>query len=229
MKRRRLNGDKIDLIDFAFTILKAKSFADLGGVWRVEGGYTFYALDVFQPNKGVLVDTSPIPTVMNRLKKYPKLKFVHGNFGDTSHAREVGPVDAIFLFDVLLHQVDPDWDLVLDMYAPQARILVIYNQQWIGSATTRLLELGEEGYFHNVPHSRGEHPYDDLFKKLDEPHPQYHNRLWRNVHNIWQWGITDEALQSKIKTLGFKMQYYRNCGRFGELPNFENHAFVFSR
>jgi hypothetical protein len=40
---------KLDLIDFAFTLQGALSFSDLGGVWGVDGGYTFYALEKFNP------------------------------------------------------------------------------------------------------------------------------------------------------------------------------------
>ena len=29
--------------------------------------------------------------------------------------------------------------------------------------------------------------------------------------------------------IGYTMQYFKNCGQFGHLPDVENHAFVFSR
>jgi hypothetical protein len=35
---------KLDMIDFVLNRLRVQSFADLGGVWGVEAGYTFYAL-----------------------------------------------------------------------------------------------------------------------------------------------------------------------------------------
>jgi hypothetical protein len=44
------------------------------------------------------------------------------------------------------------------------------------------------------------------------------------VHNIWQWGITDDDLVEKMQSLGFERVHYENCGRFGTLPNTENHA-----
>ena len=103
-------------------------------------------------------------------------------------------MDAIFLFDVLLHQVAPDWDTILEMYAKNVRVLGIYNQQWTGSDTTvRLLDLGEKEYFRNVPVDPTNETYKGLFTKLDQKHP-YADRLWRDVHSIWQWGITDDDL-----------------------------------
>lgn len=226
---RKILQDKVDIIDQAFSSLDIESFADLGGVWRVEGGYTFHALDKHKVKDAALVDTHLTPTVVNRAKSYPQLRLINGNFGSQEVADKVGRVDAVLLFDVLLHQVAPDWDAILETYAKNVRALVIYNQQWTGSGSNvRLLDLGEEEYFRNVPHKRRQENYKNLFDKLDEIHPE-HDRPWRDVHHIWQWGITDTDLESKVGELGFKLLHKKNCGRFGRLPNFENHAFIFAR
>jgi hypothetical protein len=224
-----LDKNKLEIIDFAFNFNKARSFADLGGVWGVNGGYTFYTLDKHNITEGVLVDTHPTEPMLERSKKYPQLRYIQGNFGDSQIAEQVRQVDAIFLFDVLLHQVSPNWDKILDLYAPQTKCLVILNQQWIGGGSTvRLLDLGEESYFENVPVTRAEGPYLSLFQKLDQKHPD-HDRTWRDVHHIWQWGITDDDLEAKVESLGFRRQYYKNCGPFGYTKKFENHAFVFTK
>jgi hypothetical protein len=226
---RRIVNDKVDIIDQAFSSLRIESFADLGGVWRVEGAYTFHALDKYRVKDAVLVDTHPTPTVVARAKSYPQLRLIKGSFGDQAVVDEVGRVDAVFLFDVLLHQVSPDWDTILEMYAKNVNSLLIYNQQWTGSNTTvRLLDLGEKEYFRNVPATRYNKAYRNLFEKLDQKHPD-HDKPWRDVHHIWQWGITDADLESKIAQLGFKLVYKKECGRAFRLPNFENHAFIFSR
>lgn len=220
--------DKIDLIDQAFSSFGVHSFADLGCVWGVEGGYTFHALDKHKVTDAVMVDTTFTPIVTDRAKEYPQLRLINGSFGDQSVVDQVGNVDAVFLFDVLLHQVAPDWDTILEMYAKNIRVFVIYNQQWTGSDTTvRLLDLGEEEYFRNVPSDPKQEPYKNLFKKLDEPHPHAGGRLWRDVHSIWQWGITDDDLESTAARLGFKLRYKKWGGKWGE--NFENQAFIFSR
>jgi hypothetical protein len=226
---RRIDNDKVNVIDQAFSSLPIETFADLGGVWGVEGAYTYHALDTHPVKDAVLVDTHMTPTVVGRAKSYPQLRLIDGNFGSQAIVDEVGGVDAVFLFDVLLHQVSPDWDTILEMYAKNVRSLLIYNQQWTGSKTTvRLLDLGEKEYFRNIPHTRYHKVYKNLFDKLDQKHPD-HDRPWRDVHHIWQWGITDADLESKIARLGFKLVYKKECGRFGLLPNFENHAFIFTR
>jgi len=225
----KLNQNKLDMLDFAFSSFHLHSFADLGGIWGVDGGYTFYLLDKYQLANAALIDTHPTEVVTRRSKSYPQLRFIKGNFGNETVVSQVGQVDAVLLFDVLLHQVDPNWDRILEMYAPLSRVLIIYNPQWVGSnLTVRLLDLGEDEYFNNVPHNRTDPPYDSLFQKLDQKHPD-HDRMWRDVHHIWQWGITDAALQDKFESLGFRMQFFKNCGMFGNLKNFEDHAYVFTK
>ncbi|HEX7323122.1 MAG TPA: class I SAM-dependent methyltransferase [Mycobacterium sp.] len=219
--------DKIDVIDQAFSSFGVQSFADLGGIWGVEGAYTFHALDRYKVTDAVLVDTNISETVAASAKNYPQLRLINGNFGSQAVVDQVGRVDAIFLFDVLLHQVAPDWDIILELYAKNVRVFVIYNQQWTGSDTTvRLLNLGEKEYFRNVPADPKQEPYKNLFKKLDQKHP-FADRTWRDVHSIWQWGITDHDLESTAARLGFKPVYKKWGGKFGE--NFENQAFIFAR
>lgn len=221
---RLLLQDKLNLIDLAFEAYDAKTFADLGGVWRVEGGYSFYAASKHGAT-GHLVDTHPTERVRKIAARWPQVALVEGSFGDPAVAQVVSGADVLFLFDVLLHQVRPDWDEILRMYAG-ARIILIYNQQWTGPETVRLTDLGESDYFLNTPHRRDEPPYDSLFDKLDEPHPDHGGRTWREVHHVWQWGITDRSLLSALWDLGYRLEHFKDCGRFGTLPRFENHAML---
>lgn len=221
-----LMKEKTDLIDYICKIEGARSFADLGGVWRIHAGYTFYALREWPIERAYLVDTGSTPRVMLKRMLYPRLKLIKSNFGDASVPRAIGPVDTIFLFDVLLHQVAPNWDDILRMYAKTTRSFIIYNQQYIGSKTVRLLDLGEEEYFRNVPHPREQEEYRLLFSRLDQMHPE-HKRPYRDIHNIWQWGITDQDLVRVLREEGFEQVLYKNHGMWGNLKNFEGHAFVF--
>jgi len=203
----------------------------------VSTSHTFYALERYRPTRGVLVDTDVLPWVETRARRFPNLEVVTGNFGDEAVAERVGEVDAVFLFDTLLHQVAPNWDEVLKLYAPRTRSFLIYNPQWTGERTVRLLELGEDEYFRNVPHARedptptgpdGEPLYGSLFNRLDELNSQ-HGRLWRDVHNIWQWGIVDDDLVSTMSRLGFSLRSEASFGPFKSLERFERRAFVFER
>jgi hypothetical protein len=219
--------DKVEIIDQAFSSFGVQSFADLGAVRTKEGAYTFHALDNYPANYAALVDSDLPPTLIECAKRYPQLHLINGDFGSRAVVDQIGRVDAIFLFDVLLHQVAPDWSTTLEMYAKNVRVLGIYNQQWTGTDTTvRLLDLGEKEYFRRVPVDPKSETYEGLFDKLDQKHP-YADALWRDVHSIWQWGITDEDLVSTAARLGFKLVYMKWCGNLGE--HFENKAFIFAR
>jgi hypothetical protein len=225
------NQDKREVIDYAYERLGSRlmSFADLGGVWGVDGAYTLYTLQHFGAARAVLVDSNFTDKVVEFARAFPALSLVRGNFGDRAIESQLGNVDVIFLFDVLLHQVKPDWDDILAMYAPHTRVFVIYNQQFVGSdKTVRLLDLGREEYLANVPADPNLPPYSTLFEKMYEIHPE-HGRIWRDVHNVWQWGIVDRDLIACLDRLGFTMQLYKNCGQWGQLKNIQNHAFVFQR
>jgi hypothetical protein len=231
----RVRSDKIQLIDHAYEHcdLGSGSFADLGGVWGVNGAYTFYILRNHRPKSAFLVDTHFNDVVTKKSKSFPNLTLVRGNFGEESVANQVGDVDAVIMFDVLLHQVKPDWNVVLRSYAKHTGCFIILNQQWVGSKTTiRLLDLGREEYLKNVPHSPKIQIYKDLFDKMYEMNHD-HNRIWRDIHAVWQWGITDDDLLRTMAELGFKKVYYKSLGNFrtlhGTLKNFEDHAFVFQR
>lgn len=226
---KNFNFDKKELIDFPFQRIKPKpdSFADLGGVWGIDAAYTFYAIDRYEIASAFLVDTDFTDTVLYKSPKYGNLTLINRNFGDSTVLRKLGKVDAIFLFDVLLHQVKPDWDEILEMYSSVTNCFVVFNPQFTNSEkTVRLMDLGDDGYFKNVPYDKDHPVYKELFEKMYEIHPK-HNRIWRDIHNVWQWGITDCDLSTRMTDLGFSLQYYKNCGQWGHLKNFQSHAFVF--
>ncbi len=223
------NGNKKLLIDraFAHSSRRSSSFADLGGIWKVNGAYTFYALQNFEVEQAWLVDTHFSEASRRKSLGHPNLKLVESNFGDAAIAERIGEVDAVFLFDVLLHQVAPDWDELLSLYAKRTKQFLICNPQWTGPGETlRLLDLERDEYFRQIPGRVQQQLYRELFEKMHETHPT-HNRPWRDVHHFWQWGITDQALIAKMRELGFEMTFYKNFGRFGSLPNFESHGFLF--
>jgi hypothetical protein len=223
---RLLLADKKQVIDFAFRRFGVRSFADLGGVWRVEGGYTFYALREHPIERAYLIDTDVTPLVEDRARGRRDLTILPRNFGDPEVPGIIAPVDAVLLFDVLLHQVRPDWNEILAMYAPATRLFVIVNPQYTGGPETiRLLDLGREEYLRIVPRTES---HRSVLERLEEIHPAY-GRPYRDIHNVWQWGIVTEDLRARMAGLGFREAYFRDNGRWGRLREFRNCAFVFAR
>lgn len=222
-----LQAPKRGVIDRCFEAFACDSFADLGGVWAVEGGYSCYAAYVHRPSRGVIVDDDLSDEFRRRAKRLPNLEAIRGNFGDPSMPHRVGRVDALFAFDILLHQVAPDWDELLGMYAPHCSVVAIVQPQWNGTETVRLLDLGEEEYRSVVPDGDSA-TYDDLFKRLDEVNER-RQRPWRDVHDIWQWGIDDESLVGVMEGLGFSCRFHSNNGPWRGSDSFHEGAFIFVR
>jgi hypothetical protein len=221
-----LHGIKKRAIDAGFERASVRSFADLGGVWAVEGGYTFYAAEKHGVERAALVDAEPTAAVIDRARSFPAVDLIRGNFGSADVVEQVGEVDAVLLFDVLLHQVAPDWDEVLRMYAPRTKAFVIVDPQYVeADRTVRLLDLGPAEYERITP---SQPAYDAVRDRLDEPSADG-SRPNRDIHNIWQWGIVEADLRAIMADLGFELVYYEDAGVWQGQPAFENRAFVFMR
>lgn len=225
-----VNREKLRLIDRTFSSYfpGARSFADLGGIWKVNAAYSRYSLKKFPVDRGILVDTD-IPSELNkRLRRYRKLEVVQGDFGDQAIVDRIGHVDVIYFFDVLLHQANPDWDRIISRYAKNCPCFVIYNQQLIrGDETIRLTDLPFEEYVELTSRFREEF-CRYVYEHRNEIHPKFH-KPWKDIHTIAQWGITDSRLRGLMQELGYREVYFENHGMFVDLPAFENHAFVFKR
>ena len=217
---------KLRALDVAADRLNARTFADLGAVWAVQAGYAF-ALAARPGTENVaVVDDDITPEVRRRAASRPNITLIEGNFGDPAVADQIGDTDATVMFDVLLHQVAPDWDAVLAMYAPRTRCFVLAGP-WYTAArrTVRLLDLGEAEYVASVP---VQEINDGLFDRLDETHPR-RDRPWRDVHDIWQWGITDDDLRARMDELGFALAHFEDAGPWRDLTRFNDRAYVFAR
>jgi hypothetical protein len=220
-----LSALKRAAIDAAFARPEVRSVADLGGVWAVDAGYSFHALEQHAPERAVLVDDDITPAVRERAAGFAQLELLEQNFGLERTPADVGPVGVVLLFDVLLHQVAPDWDEILRRYAPHAQAFAIVNPMWVGPATVRLVDLGEARYREVVPPQAN---LDELFAHLDEENPR-RGRPWRDVHDVWQWGITDADLRATMAGLGFTPAWSERTGPWRGLPDFEELGYVFAR
>lgn len=220
---QRLLPLKLRAIDHAFERLGCETVADLGGVWGVDAGYALYAADRHGARRVVICDDDFTPPVLERERRDGRVELVQGGFGTPEVAERVGSVDAILMLDVLLHQVRPDWDEILAMYAERARCLVLAGPWWNGDETVRLLELGRERYLEAVPMRELHEPIMDRLNELNERR----GRPWRDCHDIWQWGITDADLRATAADLGLRLAYHENAGRWRGLEDFDDCSYVF--
>lgn len=222
------DSDKFRLIRRAFTdvVPHAESFADLGGVWKVDAAYTIETMKRFRPKRGYLIDTDIAGPLYQRLREIPNLTTMREDFTKEDVISSLGTLDAVFLFDVLLHQANPSWKEVLRRYSSVASCMIIYNQQFTrGAATVRLTDLPYDEYVSLVP-VRNTGIYRYVYDHATEIHPEY-NKPWKDIHNIFQWGITDADLRATMENLGYKQVFFKNYGQFSNLEFFENHGFIF--
>jgi len=216
--KNRLVQSKLELIDECFKNDKTiSSFVDLGGAWQVHGGYTFYILSKYPIKKACLVDDNVLEPVKASAVDYPQLKLIETNFGSSN---AITKTDVILFFDILLHQVNPDWDKMLEMYAPKTKYFLIHNPQFNNNTTVRLLDLGKDEYFNQCPKLTNNVHYNKLFTEQEHE--------VRDIHNIWQWGITDKDLQDVMTNLGFELTYTIEGNNWGE-TKFKSRGFIFKK
>ncbi len=214
-----IRGSKARLIDFAVERFGVRSIVDLGACWGVDGGYTFHAVRQHGLGRAVIVDGVITDGTRKTAAEHPQVQLIQGALGDPKIAELVGQVDAAILFDVLLHQVDPDWDELLELYSERAETLIIYNQGWLGSDTIRLVDFDVDTYIRRVPHSDPER-LRSWYQRLDE-HCEQESKPWRDVHYFWQWGITAADLVAAIWRLGYRVEVMRNMGGWRGFPDWE--------
>lgn len=208
----RLRPQKTALIDWAVRTYEIKSIADLGGCWGVHGGYTIRAVMNHPLTRAVLVDGNITDDTRRRAAKYPQVELVEGALGDDAVIERVGKVDAAIMFDILLHQVDPDWPDLLAKFSATTDTLIIYNQGWLGDETVRFVDFSVEDYLRRVPHTD---PVGvrDWYKRHHEYHAGQRKRL-RDIHNFWQWGITQKDLVGVLWDLGYRIDRLMHYGGF---------------
>ena len=202
---------KADLIHRAIDKFNINTIADIGSCWGVHGGYIFDAINYDHNIKGIIVDGKITDNTKSTAQKYNNIILIEGGLGEDNIINKIGKVDATIMFDILLHQANPDWNIFLKKYLSISRIIIIYNQ-FIENASNsiRYIENGLNWYLENVPH-HGEQKVREWFHQ----HELYNSEqkcLVKNIHNFWQWGITIPDFIELIYKNDFKIDYLCNYG-----------------
>ena len=221
---------KARVIDHAVDELGIESFASLE-IGDPLGLYAFYAIDKPPVGRGALIDVRAqrprghLLSAIEQASERPGMEVIDAAFSDPETVSELGEVDAVLLFDLLHRLVEPDWDRVLELYAPATSSFLITNPQWEGEETVRLIDLGREGYTEAVPPWEG---HRELFDLLDGWH-EGQDRPYRDSNHVWQWGITDSDLRAKMEALGFSLEREWSLDAPPDTQGFVNRAFAFTR
>jgi hypothetical protein len=229
MYTQKLDPIKLKLIDELLLIDSSiKTSADLGACWGVDGGYSRYLLDKHGLERVAIVDQHVTDGTLSWAYNEPRAIPTQGLLGDDETIHRVGDVDVVIFFDVLLHQVAPDWDEVLAKWAPRAKYILIHNPMWtVGSETLRLPDHGFEWFKANVVY-QNEARLKDWFDRFDEFDGEQ-NKKKKDVHNFWQFGITQRDLLSRMMDLGFSCEYHSHFkSRVGK-PWIQNFGYIFRK
>ena len=229
-----LRPDKLELIETAHHVTGFRSFADLGGCWGVHGAYGFRAAELCGPDlrRAVIVDGNITLPTRERAASALRVELVETALGSTEAHEAVGFVDAIIMFDILLHQVRPDWDEFLLRWSRQTDTLIVYNQNWLLTPrTVRFVDRGLEWYRRNVVVSEDEcaTSLDRWFARHHERDPR--GRLERDSYDFWQFGIRPLELINLLARHGFELVHMnRDPMPFGaDYPWIVNDGMLFRR
>jgi len=202
---------KADLVSAAIERYRPKSILDVGGCWGVHGGYAFHALRDRTVERAVIADGDITALTRQRAQGESRVGIQEGPLGDAGFVSALPASDAAIMFDVLLHQVSPDWDEFLALYSRKVSHFIIWNQDWIGSEqTVRFVEHGLDWYLKNVGDPDRERVVR-WFERHDEISERF-GRPWRDVHVHWQWGIVSRNLVEVMRDLGFVLDHFNNWG-----------------
>jgi hypothetical protein len=220
---------KANLVSAAIERYALRSILDIGACWGVHGGCTFHARESGRVERAVIADGDVTTLTRARAAADPRIRLAEGSIGDAGFIDALPPSDAAIIFDVLLHQVAPDWSEFLARYARKVNHFIIWNQDWIGfGQTVRFVERGLDWYLENVGDTNRAR-ITEWFARHDEISPQF-GRPWRDVHFFWQWGIVSTDLIARMRELGFVLDHFDNGGVWSErYPNIQQNAYLFSR
>lgn len=229
-------AEKLELLDTAYELTDFRSFADLGACWGVDGAYTFHAADLCgnELERAVIVDGKVTPLTRERAKEHSRVELVQALLGSQQALDAVGEVDALIMYDILLHQVKPDWDRFLLNWLPHTNVLIVFNQNWLKTARTiRFVDRGLDWYYRNV------YVWEDDWNsraRLQAWFDKHHQRdadgrLERDNHWYWQFGIRPLELVRLLAKNGFELVYMkRHRHAFGRSrPWIVNDGLIFQR
>ena len=207
--------NKIDLLHVASPFSSA---IDFGGMWRVDGLYAIECVKRFGAKKVYLVDTFESTKWLLQKRQIKQLKFVKGDFGNTSTLAKIpSKADLGICYDILLHQVELYTTLKLITSKIAKKIVV-------AQPVLKEHKLQYKNSLVFLPGSKE--------KLLLRPH-------WKDIkifdiHNTntdnWIWGMTPSILDSLFGSLGWKKVYNKNwSGWFANKLTWEMYGAIYER
>ncbi len=203
-------------LDYVKRYAPGRSFVDIGGMWGINGRYSFEA-EAAGASRVVLVDMDETPEFSNRVStENSKVEFVNYDATSPSLHQEIGEFDVVWCFGVLYHLPDPLGFLQNLRRICKERLIL------------ETLAIPEVPGFRNMATffpmqpTGAANPWDTSRKgaaprqlaiSVDyEPAEGYSNNFW---------GMTPSCVESLLKTAGFTVESSQMMSR-----SLLRHAFV---
>lgn len=126
-ERRRRAGLPVTSSDYIRTYAPGKSFIDVGGMYGIDGGHAFEAVDAGATKVAVL-DLYTTPEFDRRASLADgKVEFIYGDASLLTTAEAVGSFDVVWCFGVFYHHPSP-FDILLVLRQMCRQVLVLETQ-----------------------------------------------------------------------------------------------------
>lgn len=225
--------EKTELLFEALRCGEVNSFVDLGGCFQVNGIYSFLLCNMKKGRKGFVIDAM-VTEETRLLAKHSggNLVAIEGVFGNESLRQTISHVDMVIMFDVLLHQADPPWHVILSEWGTKANMVVIFNPMFKAATKSfRFISRGKDWYKKHIPYME-EEEIDNMFDS-----PDVIDESWgvpfKDTPGFWQWGITTEDIIHRMGLIGFQMVYMKSYGQYEKglrtFPWMRKEGYIFTR
>jgi SAM-dependent methyltransferase len=214
--RAKRQGEPFMALDYVRRYAPGRSFVDIGGMWGINGRYSFEA-EAAGASRVVLVDIDETPDFSARVSREDsKVEFVKYDATSPSLQEEIGEFDVVWCFGVLYHLPDPLGFLQnLRRICKEKLILETL-------AIPEVPGFRNMATFFPMQPTGAANPWDTSRKgaaarqlaiSVDyEPAEGYSNNFW---------GMTPSCVESLLKTAGFTVETSQMMSR-----SLLRHAFV---
>jgi hypothetical protein len=176
------------------------SFADIGCMWKVNGGFSFLAEDVGATRVTGLDGMEPTEQFLEEhARRASKMRFLLGDLHDPVTVEQVGVHDVVFCAGVFYHSPSPF--LILQHLRRMTGKLLLLG----GHTMPEVPGLEQACVFYPRLRARARAPFKQVYRRgsigISEPFDMSPGEGLAG----WWWGITPSAMRAMLEMAGFEV------------------------
>lgn len=201
-RRRRARDWEQRRIRFIGDNAPGRSFADIGGMYGIDGDIAFRAEEAGASSVTVFDAGEPTPAFLERHEKSSSsVRHVQGDLEDPVSLEEIGPHDIVWCVGVIYHTPNPVLQL-MHLHRITKELL------FIGSATIpEIPGFPQASVYYPYLDQQNRAPYARGIGKPDQAlavGTAFDDRPMYGHGNFW-WGITPSAMRAMLRTARFEV------------------------